>query len=133
MTQAQRLQCFLSLQLVHALAVANRGQGWQRDEQCSHPAQVKRMDSPHVAKQLAVVDRAMLEDDAPATEIFFAEDSGFFLVSDEAPHADDATPEDFRAVCLGCLLEIHPEAARGMDLAKQHGEEWLEDGSWVAA
>ena len=73
----------------------------------------------------------MLEDDAPATEIFFAEDSGFFLISDEAPHADDAVPEDFRVVCLDCLIDEHPEAGEGMDIARHYGEAWLEGGVWM--
>jgi hypothetical protein len=39
--------------------------------------------------------------------------------------------DDLRVVCLGCLLDHHPEAGRGMDLAKRRGAARLVDGVWL--
>ena len=39
--------------------------------------------------------------------------------------------DDLRVVCLGCLLDNHPEAGIGMDLAKRRGAARLVDGVWL--
>lgn len=61
-------------------------------------------------------------------------DSGFTVLLSDAPHADDLTDDDPRlaTVCVHCLIERHPEAGRGLDLARRNGEanRNLETGDW---
>lgn len=93
---------------------------------------------------LAVVSRALVETDAAAHRVFyFPPPDESFMVLDAAVPADPAglEPSDFRTLCLGCLLDQHPEAGRGMDVARQAGSprrvgsarwvpevrEWLEE------
>jgi hypothetical protein len=68
-------------------------------------------------------------------------DSGFLLLYDDAPPSEELdetqyeNPEDdprMRWICLGCLLEEHPEIGRGMDIARKHRVADLDDdGEWV--
>jgi len=65
-------------------------------------------------------------------------DSGFTVLFDDAPDPGDIRGEpgeDPRIswVCLGCLLDHHPEIGRGLDIARQHRVADLdEDGEWAA-
>jgi hypothetical protein len=69
--------------------------------------------------------------DAPMGQI----DSGFTVLFDDAPDPDDLQGRDdprISWVCVGCLLEEHPELARGLDIARRHQLADLdEDGAWV--
>src|SRR3954447_12935753 len=68
-------------------------------------------------------------------------DSGFIVLYDDAPTGAELeetsyeNPEDdprVRWICLGCLLEEHPEIGRGLDIARKHRVADLnEDGEWV--
>jgi hypothetical protein len=90
---------------------------------------------------VAIVGRDVLEG-APVGIVYYAAermtsgDSGFDLFSglesaDEFFAKVERDPEQHLAtVCLHCLIEGHPEAGRGMDLARQHGFAWFEDGEW---
>jgi hypothetical protein len=73
----------------------------------------------------------------PAKTISYLEpigewDSGFMVVLDDVPAAEDLSGDELSVpVCLGCLVEEHPEVGRGLDLAREHGEiAWGDDG-WV--
>jgi hypothetical protein len=59
-------------------------------------------------------------------------DSGFTILftdaPDELPDPDDPC---VRTVCLHCLIDQHPEAGRGLDLAGKHGEAELLNGTWT--
>jgi hypothetical protein len=46
-------------------------------------------------------------------------ESGFAAWSVPPQQADDLGSA---LVCLGCFLDEHPEAGRGMDIAREHGE-----------
>jgi hypothetical protein len=58
-------------------------------------------------------------------------DSGFSLFSKDDPPPWHLADEDLRSVCPTCLIDDHPEAGRGMDLARQHGFAWREHGEWL--
>ena len=68
----------------------------------------------------------------------FAGDSGFTVIFDDAPAPEDV-PEDNPLAhpsvsrwCLHCLLEEHPEIARGLDIAHEYGIADLDDSDeWV--
>lgn len=60
-------------------------------------------------------------------------EGGFTLLdaemADENP--DEHGVEEFHVVCLDCLLEAHPEAGAGMDLARRAGSSRLHVGTWM--
>jgi hypothetical protein len=61
-------------------------------------------------------------------------EGGFTLLDaemqDENP--DDHELEEFHAVCLDCLIETHPEAGTGMDLARVGGSSrFVEGHGWM--
>jgi hypothetical protein len=66
-------------------------------------------------------------------------DSGFTVIFDDAPspenvakYANPTKVPGIRWMCLGCLLEEHPEVGRGLDIARQHRVADLDDnGEWV--
>ncbi len=43
---------------------------------------------------------------------------------------DYADGRGFVTLCLHCLIDSHPEAGRGFDLAREHGVAFLVDGEW---
>jgi hypothetical protein len=45
----------------------------------------------------------------------------FSLVFADAPPPDEVQAENVEPVCAHCVLEEHPEAGRGMDMAAAHG------------
>jgi hypothetical protein len=50
------------------------------------------------------------------------------LKDSPGPHGPYEAP-----VCMGCLLDEHPQLGRGLDVALEHrGAEWR-DGDWVPA
>lgn len=69
----------------------------------------------------------------PVTRVLYGE-SGFVVLdaemADEDP--DRHGVDEFRVVCLDCLLERHPEAGGGMDVAKRTGASRLHEGVWRA-
>ena len=63
-----------------------------------------------------------------------AGDSGFTVLFDDAPDADEVQPDDPRitVVCLSCLIDDHPELGRGLEIARRFGVADLdEDGAWI--
>ena len=59
-------------------------------------------------------------------------DSGYLLLFSDGPKDPaDVTADDFRVLCLHCLIEDHPEVGRGLDLARERGEANLVDDEWV--
>jgi hypothetical protein len=51
-------------------------------------------------------------------------------MADEDP--DDHEFEEFHAVCLDCLIESHPEAGAGMDIARRGGSSrFVEGHGWM--
>src|SRR5215212_1598677 len=65
-----------------------------------------------------------------------ARDSGLTVLFDDAPDPDEVDdPSEHPALkwlCLGCLLEEHPEVGLGLDIARRFGVADLDDdGHWV--
>lgn len=58
-------------------------------------------------------------------------DSGFTLEYEGAPPPWEWTQEVMGVVCMGCLIEHHPDVGPGLDLARKHGSAELVDGNWV--
>ncbi len=65
-------------------------------------------------------------------------DSGFSLLFEDAPDPGDLPdvagelPPGISLVCLGCLLDDHPEVGRGLDIAREYGVADLgDDGEWM--
>jgi hypothetical protein len=58
-------------------------------------------------------------------------DSGYMVVYADAPDLEDDEHAS-QLVCMHCLLNEHPEASRGLDLARQHGGASLDGDEWVA-
>jgi hypothetical protein len=60
-------------------------------------------------------------------------EGGFTLLdaemADENP--DDHELAEFRVVCESCVIETHPEAARGMDIARRAGSSRFHAGIWM--
>ena len=53
------------------------------------------------------------------------------MLDDGAP--DDPTGADddaFATICLHCLIDMHPEVGRGLDVATQLGAARLVHGAW---
>jgi hypothetical protein len=75
----------------------------------------------------------MLLEHAPAVRVLYDKcEDGFVLLDASMPGDPAETREDDqRVVCLGCLLDNHPEAGIGMDLAKRRGAARLVDGDWL--
>jgi hypothetical protein len=44
---------------------------------------------------------------------------------------DDHELDEFHAVCLDCLIETHPEAGAGMDIARRAGSSRFHAGIWM--
>jgi hypothetical protein len=93
---------------------------------------------------LAIVGRDVLEGARVGIVSYRAEkmarrDSGFDLFSGREPADEffakvERDPERYLAtVCLHCLIEAHPEAGRGMDLARDHGFARHDGKEWVAS
>jgi hypothetical protein len=80
-------------------------------------------------------------EELPAFSIGFDEplsssDSGFTVLFEDAPDPGDVddptTHPGISIVCLGCLLDDHPEIGRGLDVAREFGAADLDDGGeWV--
>jgi hypothetical protein len=87
----------------------------------------------HVATNLAVASRALLEAGAaPHRVLYFEEDRSYLVLDADTPEDPSAVSErDLRPICLGCLLDRHPEAARGMDVAQRTGGARLVEGQWL--
>jgi hypothetical protein len=81
--------------------------------------------------QLVIVDSAILEG-APIQAVSYLKpahewDSGFCLFSTEP----DQPVERTELVCVGCLLDNHPEVARGLELARACGEAIHRGDKWI--
>lgn len=72
----------------------------------------------HARNDLAVVSDGVRRG-RPVTRVIYGE-GGFTLLdaemTDENP--DDHEVEEFHVICESCVIDKHPEAARGMDLAE---------------
>jgi hypothetical protein len=71
----------------------------------------------------------------PVTRVLWFED-GFTLLDramqDENP--DDHELEEFHVICESCVIDQHPEAARGMDIARRGGSgssRFVEGHGWM--
>jgi hypothetical protein len=98
------------------------------------PASTEAIVSASSHELVCTVDRALLDGAEVTTVMYFKSthprDSGFCCVSDHAPLAP--TADDLVAICLDCLFDSHPEAGRGLDLARQHGRADFDGGEWIA-
>jgi hypothetical protein len=54
-------------------------------------------------------------------------ESGFAAWSVPPERADDRGSQ---LICLACFLDDHPEASRGMDLARRHGQAIYDGNDW---
>jgi hypothetical protein len=90
-------------------------------------------DEGEVSK-LAVVTAAVEAGASPTRVMYFEEDRTFLLLDPDAPEEPDERhdPEDLVVICAHCLLEHHPEAGRGMDLAQRSGAARYREGAWIA-
>lgn len=86
----------------------------------------------HTHTRLVVVSAAVANG-APVTRVIFTEEDGGYLLfdADVPANPDEIDEDEVTVLCLGCVVDRHPEAGVGMDLAKRHGEAWLEGESWV--
>jgi len=69
----------------------------------------------------------------PVTRVICG-DGGFTLLDAEMADEDpnDHEISEFHAVCLDCLIEQHPEAGRGMDVARDGGSSrFVEGHGWM--
>jgi hypothetical protein len=57
-------------------------------------------------------------------------DSGYACWSVTPERAADIDDE---LICINCLLGDHPEAGRGMDFAREHGEAIRDKDTWIAS
>jgi hypothetical protein len=82
----------------------------------------------------------VLGSEEPAHSIGYEEplgpwDSGFTIIYQDAPDPEEVEQidgEGSELVCLRCLIDEHPELARGLDLAREHGAADLKsDGAWI--
>lgn len=84
---------------------------------------------------LAIVGRDVLEG-APVGIVAFS-DGSFDLFSGREPADEflanvERDPEQYLAVvCLHCVIDAHPEAGRGMDLARQFGVAHHNGREWI--
>jgi hypothetical protein len=85
----------------------------------------------HARNDLAVISDGVRRG-RPATRVIYGE-GGFTLLdaemADENPGERDI--EEFHVVCLDCLLDQHPEAGAGMDVARRTGSSRFHVGIWM--
>lgn len=97
----------------------------------SHPLPRGRPDRTEYKSRLAVISDGVHQG-RPIVRVIYGE-GGFTLLdaemADENP--DDHELEEFHAVCLACLIETHPEAGAGMDIAKRAGSSRFHLGMWM--
>lgn len=91
---------------------------------------VPRPHSPHT--RLAVVSDGVHQGQ-PVTRVIHGEAGFTFLdsaVQDENPH--DHELEEFHVLCEACVIEQHPEAGTGMDIARRGGSSrFVEGHGWM--
>jgi hypothetical protein len=85
-----------------------------------------------MADTAVIVDRGVLNGD-PIRAISFLPpegswDSGFAAWSVPPERAADV---DVQLICVDCLLDDFPEAGKGMDVARQHGEALRRGDGWT--
>jgi hypothetical protein len=78
-----------------------------------------------------VIDEKQCRDGQPVRAISYLEpeadwDSGFALFRSEP----DQVGENVELVCFDCLLDDEPGIAKGLELARQHGEAICEGDEW---
>jgi hypothetical protein len=68
-----------------------------------------------------VVSRGLLEAGTPAHRVlYFRHEPSYLVLSEDTPEDPaELSASDFRSVCLGCLLDRHPELGRGLDVARE--------------
>ena len=80
----------------------------------------------------------VLGEDPPIFSIGYAQpdspyDSGFTLLFDDAPGPDEWVQgvDPGRWICMGCVIDGHPEIGSGLDIAREHRVADLDDdGVW---
>lgn len=89
----------------------------------------------HPPARLAVV----VGTQAPVSAIVYREpeadgpanDSGFTILMADGPKETLPTEDQLSTRCLACIIEAHPEAGRGLDLAQERGAAELDsNGEW---
>jgi hypothetical protein len=81
--------------------------------------------------QLAVTTQAVKAGAAP-TRVHYCADGSFLLFdADASEDPSEHDPEKMVVVCAHCLIEQHPAAGRGMDVAQRRGAARYEGGTWV--
>jgi hypothetical protein len=81
---------------------------------------------------LAAVTPAVEAGASPIRVLYFAEDETFLLLDADAPEDPNDCDQELTVVCAHCLLEHHPQAGRGMDIARRAGEARLRGGAWCS-
>jgi hypothetical protein len=86
------------------------------------------------SERLSVVTEAV-DQGAPVVRILGSDDDSFILLDEDCPENADDYDGELVVICMGCILEQHPEVGRGLDLAKRYGSaRYRADGDeWVAA
>jgi hypothetical protein len=88
--------------------------------------------------KVCIVTRAILEGATVRRAHFDAprhnEDSGFTFFDEQDPRPWEMGVGDLQVICMHCLIEDHPEAGLGADIAKRAGDAtWFPDGWQVSA
>jgi hypothetical protein len=81
------------------------------------------------ASKLVVVTRAVADGTSPRWVAYIEED-GNFLLGEKYIDPVKTRWQDLIVICLDCLLEEHPCAGRGMDLARKGGVACSSEGEW---
>jgi hypothetical protein len=62
--------------------------------------------------------------------VVYIEDDQSFLLGEKYVDPVKTRWQELVVVCMDCLLEQHPSAGRGMDLAREGGIACLSEGEW---
>lgn len=89
------------------------------------------MGSHSHSQRLAVVSEDVDEGASPTRVLY--DGSNFLLLGATVPYTDpDGYEGRLVPICERCLLEQHPQAGRGMDLAKRHRAAHVDEhGAWI--
>jgi hypothetical protein len=85
----------------------------------------------------AIVHENVWTQHAPATIVYDYDPNpelgpGFTLILDRERDDDETDINEYKTVCLHCLIDEHPELGRAIDLAKRKGSAHLVNGEWKA-
>jgi hypothetical protein len=79
---------------------------------------------------LAVVTPAVSERRRAATRILHCGGGPFILLDADAPEDPVDYSGELVVTCTSCLIDQHPEVARGLDIARRVGEARFDGGEW---